>query len=83
MHSPNFVVLLSGPWAVGKTFLSEVIFWPNILRAKKINTFFNISLYGLCTLQEIDDALLQVIFPRLVGHRGESRSGAWPRALSK
>ena len=64
-HPPKFAVLISGPWGVGKTFLVK----------KFLGTYFEgqtdqyvyVSLYGLSTLEEIDDALLQAIFPTATG----------------
>ncbi len=64
-HSPNFAVLLSGPWGVGKTFLVKRFLAKNFDDQK--DQYVYISLYGLSSLEEIDDALLQAIFPRLTG----------------
>jgi Cdc6-like AAA superfamily ATPase len=64
-HSPDFAVLVSGPWGVGKTFLVKRFLAKHFEDQK--DQYVYVSLYGLSTLEEIDDALLQAIFPRMTG----------------
>src|SRR4051812_43505134 len=64
-HAPNFAVMLSGPWGVGKTFLLKKFLAEQF--GDENDKYIYVSLYGLSTLEEIDDALLQAIFPRLTG----------------
>jgi len=64
-HSPNFAVLLSGPWGVGKTFLAKQ-FLAKCFEGQN-DQYVYVSLYGLSRLEEIDDALLQAIFPTATG----------------
>jgi hypothetical protein len=62
-YSPNYAVLVSGPWGVGKTHLIK-----NFLQRKfdlKERKYVYISLYGLSSLEEIDEALLEAIYPAL------------------
>ena len=67
-HAPNFAVLLSGPWGVGKTFLVKR-FLAKYFEGQEEGQgqYVYVSLYGLSTLEEIDDALLQAIFPVATG----------------
>ena len=64
-HSPNFAVLLSGPWGVGKTFLVQRFLTKHFDDQK--DQYIYISLYGLSSLEEVDDALLQAMFPTATG----------------
>ena len=64
-HSPNFAVLLSGPWGVGKTFLAKR-FLAKYFEGQN-DQYVYVSLYGLSTLEEIDDGLFQAIFPAATG----------------
>jgi hypothetical protein len=64
-HAPNFAVLLSGPWGVGKTFLVKQFLAKHFGDQK--GQYVYVSLYGLSSIEEIDDALLQAIFPIATG----------------
>lgn len=64
-HVPGFAVLLSGPWGVGKTYLLKA-FLKKELGEDPANYVY-VSLYGLSTIEEIDDALFQAAFPALTG----------------
>jgi KAP family P-loop domain len=61
-HSPQYAVMINGPWGIGKTFLIK-----EFLRRNVGNTLKHIyvSLYGLTTIDEINDALLQALYPVL------------------
>jgi hypothetical protein len=64
-HAPCFAVLLSGPWGVGKTYLLK-----SFLKKRFGNDaagYVYVSLYGLSTIDEIDDALFQAAFPAFTG----------------
>jgi hypothetical protein len=64
-HAPGFAVLLSGPWGVGKTYLLKAL-----LRKEFCDdpaSYVYVSLYGLSSIEEIDDALFQAAFPALTG----------------
>jgi hypothetical protein len=64
-HAPGFAVLLSGPWGVGKTHLLDA-FLKGYFRDRS-TSYVYVSLYGLSTIEEIDDALFQASFPALTG----------------
>jgi hypothetical protein len=64
-HAPGFAVLLSGPWGVGKTYLLKAFL--KKLFADDLTKYVYVSLYGLSTIEEIDDALFQAAFPALTG----------------
>lgn len=63
-HAPGFAVLLSGPWGVGKTYLLKAFLKERFTDAAD---YVYVSLYGLSTIEEIDDALFQAAFPALTG----------------
>lgn len=63
-HSPHYAVLISGPWGIGKTYLVKEFLRQNADKTKK---HVYVSLYGLSTVEEIDDALFQAAFPLLGG----------------
>ena len=63
-HSPHYAVLISGPWGIGKTYLVKKILREKADLTKK---HVYVSLYGLSTVEEIDDALFQAAFPLLGG----------------
>lgn len=59
---PRFAVLLNGPWGIGKTFLVR-----NFVKslAKEGFSHVYVSLYGLTSLDEIDDAIFRSMYPVL------------------
>src|ERR1700730_11338298 len=61
-HSPRYAVMINGPWGVGKTFLVQ-----KLLREKlgENGTYAYVSLFGLTSIDEIDAALFQAIYPAL------------------
>ena len=63
-HSPHFAVLLNGTWGIGKTFLVEKYLKTLEKHGKK---FVYISLYGLASIDEINDALFRSLYPKLSG----------------
>jgi hypothetical protein len=64
-HAPGFAVLLSGPWGVGKTYLLKAFLKKQY--GDEAANYVYVSLYGLSTIEEIDDALFQAAFPALTG----------------
>ena len=59
---PGFAVLLNGPWGIGKTYVVK-----NFLKSldRQKTRYIYVSLYGLGSLDEIDDAILQSMYPVL------------------
>jgi hypothetical protein len=64
-HAPGFAVLLSGPWGVGKTYLLKAFLKKEF--EEDAASYVYVSLYGLSSIEEIDDALFQAAFPALTG----------------
>ncbi|WP_316168417.1 MULTISPECIES: P-loop NTPase fold protein [unclassified Bradyrhizobium] len=64
-HAPGFAVLVSGPWGVGKTYLVKA-FLKDKFQEDTANYVY-VSLYGLSSIEEIDDALFQAAFPVMTG----------------
>src|SRR6185437_13448629 len=63
-HAPHYAVMISGPWGVGKTYLIKKFLRQNNGKLKKP---LYVSLYGLSSITEIDDAVFQASFPLLGG----------------
>lgn len=61
-HSPHYAVMLNGPWGVGKTYLVKEFLKENAEQAGKC---VYVSLYGLTSIEEIDSAVLQAVFPAI------------------
>lgn len=61
-YSPHYAVMLNGPWGIGKTYLIKQFLKEN---ADKIGNYVYVSLYGLTSIEEIDSAVLQALFPAL------------------
>jgi len=61
-HSPHYAVMINGPWGVGKTYLVKQFLQGRRQAGKKP---VYVSLYGLKTLDEIDEALFQALYPAL------------------
>jgi GTPase SAR1 family protein len=64
-HPPCFAVLLSGPWGVGKTYLLKAFLKKYF--GGSTDKYVYVSLYGLSSIEEIDDALFQAAFPAFTG----------------
>ena len=69
-QAPNYAVLISGPWGIGKTFLVKKILKEQFKDDPTGYTY--VSLYGLTSSEQIDIALLEAHFPawRLVKAAG-------------
>jgi len=65
-HAPGFAVLLSGPWGVGKTYLLKAFLKEKF--GEDVANYVYVSLYGLSSIEEIDDALFQAAFPVMTGN---------------
>ncbi len=59
-HSPRFAVILNGTWGIGKTFLVRKFLQSSEMKETKS---VYISLYGLASLDEINDALFRALYP--------------------
>lgn len=59
-NSPGFAVLLNGPWGIGKTFLVNK--FTKSLEGDGIKHVY-VSLYGVNSIEEIDDAIFRSIYP--------------------
>lgn len=64
-YPPYFGVLVCGPWGVGKTHLVKAFLEKTL--GDDQSEYVYVSLYGLSTIEEIDDALFQAVFPALTG----------------
>lgn len=62
-HPPRYAVLINGPWGIGKTFLVKRFL--NQHFAKSSEEYVYLSLYGLSSLEEINEALMAAIYPAL------------------
>jgi len=78
-EAPRFAVLVSGPWGIGKTFLVKEFMKP--LAADSLRCVY-VSLYGLTSLDEIDDALFRAMYP-ILDHKGVRIAGRAAKALGK
>lgn len=64
---PRYAVMLTGPWGCGKTFFVKR--WKEELEKKikdkkmKLSTPIYISLFGLTSIQEINEAITREIYP--------------------
>ncbi len=61
-HPPRYAVLLNGPWGIGKTFLVKKFLETHY---EKRSEYVYLSLYGLSSIDEIDEALMAAIYPAL------------------
>jgi Cdc6-like AAA superfamily ATPase len=61
-HSPQYAVMVSGAWGIGKTYLIKNFMQQHFSEEKK---YVYVSLYGLTTLDEIDSVLLEGLYPAL------------------
>ncbi len=79
LQPPHFAVLLNGPWGIGKTFLLKE-FLKGIETAKKRAVY--VSLYGLSSFEEVDDALFRAIYP-ILDNKGIQLAGRAVKAAGK
>lgn len=64
---PNFAILITGPWGIGKTFLVKRYLDQYCARTEK--KYLYVSLYGLSSVDEINTALVEAMYP-LAGNKG-------------
>lgn len=76
---PHFAVLLNGPWGIGKTFLIKGFIKPFIERGLR---HAYVSLYGLSSLDEIDDALFRSMYP-ILDNKGIRIAGRAAKIIGK
>jgi len=77
---PNFAVLVSGSWGIGKTFLVRRYLDRHAAQTGK--RYLYVSLYGLATAGEINDAVVEALFP-MVARKGIKLAGKLAAAVSK
>ena len=77
--APHFAVLLNGPWGIGKTFLVEEFM-------KSLATtglrYVRVSLYGLTSFEEVDDALFRAMYP-VLENKGVQLVGRTAKMIGK
>ncbi|MBY5924409.1 MULTISPECIES: P-loop NTPase fold protein [unclassified Halomonas] len=78
-HPPRYAVLLNGPWGIGKTHLLKEFLGE--LPSKGIRYIY-LSLYGLTTLDEIDDVLFRAMYP-VFDNKSVKITGRAVKALGK
>lgn len=64
---PNFAVLITGPWGIGKTFLVKRYLGRYCERTGK--KYLYVSLYGLGSIDEINTAVVEAMYP-LAANKG-------------
>lgn len=75
---PMFAVLLNGPWGIGKTFVVKSF----VKSLGETNRHVYVSLYGLRSVDEIDDAVLQSMYP-VLKHKGVEIGGRALKSVGK
>ena len=78
-NPPHFAVLVNGPWGIGKTFLLKEFLKPIAAGGLK---YVYVSLYGLTSFDEIDDAIFRAMYP-LLENKGIQLTGRAAKALGK
>lgn len=73
-HPPEFAVLLSGPWGIGKTYLIKRVL-ESTFREDPAQCVY-VSLYGITSVEQISWEILGQIYPAL-----NTRAGKWGRRL--
>src|SRR4051794_27640766 len=78
-HPPHFAVMLNGPWGIGKTFLLKEFLNSDAIAGMK---HVYVSLYGLTSFEEIDDAILRAMYP-LLEYKGIQLAGRAVKSAAK
>ena len=78
-NPPHFAVMLNGPWGIGKTFLLKEFLKSIAVGGVK---YVYVSLYGLTSFDEIEDALFRATYP-LLDYKGIQLAGRAAKALGK
>ena len=79
-HPPHYAVLIDGPWGIGEAFLVETFL--DELFVRQDNAYTYISLYGLTSQENLDNALLQGLYPFL-GWKGTKIAGRMAKTVLK
>lgn len=79
-HAPHYGVLLDGPWGIGKTYLVKRYLQHKF--GEDRDKYVYISLFGLSSLDEIDDALYASAHPFLTS-KGMKVAGKLAKAVLK
>lgn len=78
-HPPRYALLLNGPWGIGKTFLVKKFMEPLASRGYR---YAYVSLYGLSSVDEIDDALFRSLYP-IIDNKGARFAGRFVKSIGK
>lgn len=78
--NPNFAVLISGSWGIGKTFLIRRYLDSHFADSEK--RYLYVSLYGLATAEEINSAVEEALFPMLA-NKGVQFAGKLAAAVAR
>lgn len=76
---PGFAVLLDGPWGIGKTFVVKK-FLDTL--DKETTPYIYVSLYGIQSAHDIDDAILQGMYP-VLANKGVELGGRALKSIGK
>ena len=76
---PGFAVLLDGPWGIGKTFVVKK-FLDTL--DKETTPYIYVSLYGIQSVDDIDDAILQGMYP-VLANKGVVLGGRALKSIGK
>ncbi|WP_329837282.1 P-loop NTPase fold protein [Stenotrophomonas geniculata] len=76
---PGFAVLLDGPWGIGKTFVIKK-FLDTL--DKEATPYIYVSLYGIRSVDDIDDAILQGMYP-VLANKGVELGGRALKSIGK
>nr|WP_269748157.1 P-loop NTPase fold protein [Alteripontixanthobacter muriae] len=77
-NEPHYAVLLNGAWGTGKTFFVKSL----LSRLAEPDGFVYVSLYGLKSTEEIDQAVLRAVYP-FIGTKVAQLGGHVVRAALK
>lgn len=78
-HPPRYAVMLDGAWGIGKTFLLKAFLRP--LRGDDFKVVY-VSLYGISSVDQIDDAIFRATFP-LLDNRATRLAGRLAKTAAK
>lgn len=78
-HPPRFAVLIGGPWGIGKTFIVKRLLRELLGDERK---YAYVSLYGAASIGEIEDRLLQAMYP-VLGWKSTKVAGRLVKSAAK
>lgn len=78
-HEPRYAVLLDGAWGSGKSHLIKA-FLEEVFRDRS-NQFIYVSLYGIASTAELDDALFAAAYPLLETRTAKLATGVGKAVL--